>query len=77
MASLLGTFPVGNRPHGITFDGTYIWVANLNSNTISKLRASDGTLVLTSNVGSAPWGLAFDGISMWVTNINSNSVSKR
>lgn len=51
--------------------------ANLNSNTISKLRPSDGSLVATSNVGSVPWGLAFDGISMWVTNVGSNSVSKR
>jgi DNA-binding beta-propeller fold protein YncE len=39
---VLGTFPVGNAPAGIAFDGANIWVANL-SNSVTKLRASEGT----------------------------------
>jgi DNA-binding beta-propeller fold protein YncE len=33
----LGTFPAGDRPSGVAFDGANIWVANQNSNTVSKL----------------------------------------
>jgi DNA-binding beta-propeller fold protein YncE len=32
----LGTFPVGSGPSAIAFDGANMWVANANSNTVSK-----------------------------------------
>src|SRR6267142_2425567 len=32
---------VGTKPEGIAFDGVNIWVANKNSNDVTKLRASD------------------------------------
>jgi len=34
--TLVGTFPSGDEPTGIAFDGANIWVANSNSNTLSK-----------------------------------------
>jgi DNA-binding beta-propeller fold protein YncE len=33
----LGTFAVGSIPFGVAFDGANVWVANYNSNTVSKL----------------------------------------
>jgi hypothetical protein len=33
----LGTFATGTGPFGVAFDGTSIWVANIDSNTDSKL----------------------------------------
>jgi DNA-binding beta-propeller fold protein YncE len=33
----LGTFTVGSKPVGVTFDGANIWVVNGGSNTVSKL----------------------------------------
>jgi DNA-binding beta-propeller fold protein YncE len=63
-------------PQGVAFDGANIWVTNGNSATVSKLRASDGTLLGTFTVGSTPQGVAFDGANIWVANGNSNTVSK-
>jgi hypothetical protein len=60
----------------ICFDGTNIWVANTNNNKITKLRASDGSILGTYAVGNAPNDLCFDGASIWVTNSGSDSVTK-
>jgi len=49
--------------YGIAFDGTNIWVANSGGNTVTKIRASDGSLVGTYHV-SNPWGIAFDGATI-------------
>jgi len=40
--TVLGTFAVGSGPDGLAFDGENIWVANVDSNTVTKLRARDG-----------------------------------
>jgi DNA-binding beta-propeller fold protein YncE len=58
---------VGARPVGVAFDGANIWVANFESSSVSKLRASDGKTLGTFNVGGSPYGVAFDGNSIWVT----------
>jgi DNA-binding beta-propeller fold protein YncE len=67
---------VGSGPEGVAFDGANIWVANHDYNTVTKLRASDGTNLGTFAVGSGPYGVAFDGANIWVTNSGSNTVSK-
>ncbi len=72
----LPTYSVGSQPHGIAFDGTNIWVANYNSNSVTKLNASDGSTVGTYTVGSYPECVAFDGTNIWVANSNSNTVTK-
>jgi DNA-binding beta-propeller fold protein YncE len=62
----------------VAFDGANIWVANSSSNTVTKLRASDGACVGTCTfaVGASPFGVAFDGANIWVANYGSNTVSK-
>src|SRR5208283_424430 len=65
----------GATLYGIAFDGANIWVANSGSNTVTKIRASDGSLVGTYAV-SNPWGIAFDGANIWVTNYGSKTVTK-
>ncbi|MCH7884361.1 MAG: hypothetical protein IIC01_03840 [Planctomycetes bacterium] len=62
------TFNVGSSPGGVAFDGANIWVANLVSNTVTKLRASDGAVLGTFSVGIGPIGVAFDGANIWVVN---------
>src|SRR3989338_6431574 len=69
-------FTVGFYPYGATFDGDNIWVANSGSNNITKLRASDGTILGTYAVGFYPDGVAFDGANIWVANSGSNNVTK-
>ena len=73
----------------LAFDGANIWVADNASNTVTKLRASDGICAGVANpsgsdvsarsvaVGSQPYGVAFDGANIWVTNYSSSTVSKR
>jgi len=50
----------------VAFDGVNIWVTNSSSNTVSKLRGSDGVTLGTFSVGSNPLGVAFDGANIWV-----------
>jgi len=67
---------VGNFALGIAFDGANIWVCSQGNNTVTKLRASDGTNLGAFPVGSVPEGMAFDGANVWVANGDSNTVSK-
>ncbi|HEY6370929.1 MAG TPA: hypothetical protein VIX37_10140, partial [Candidatus Sulfotelmatobacter sp.] len=57
--------------------GVNIWVTNYTAGgTVTKLRASDGTLLGTFDVGTSPLNVAFDGANIWVANEGSNTVSK-
>jgi len=69
-------FSVGTFPAGVAFDGADIWVANANSNNVTKLQASTGTVLGTYSVGSSPGEIAFDGANIWVVNTGSNNVTK-
>src|SRR5690348_737056 len=75
-ADLTTTFDVGTHPYAEAFDGANIWVANLFSNNVTKLRASDGAVLGTFAVGTRPIGLAFDGANIWVANQSDNTVTK-
>jgi DNA-binding beta-propeller fold protein YncE len=59
------------------FDGTNMWIPNANSNTVTKLRASDGLRLGTFPTASGPMGAAFDGVNIWVANSSSYTVSKK
>ena len=72
----LRTLPIGPGPQAVAFDGTSIWVTNVGSGNVTKLRASDGAALGTFPVGSSPFGVAFDGTSIWVADFNSGSVTK-
>ena len=67
------TFPVGNFPNALVFDGESIWVATFNG--ITKL-SLDGQQLGTFSVGDFPRALAFDGESIWVANAVSDTVTK-
>src|SRR5215813_7934000 len=74
-ANLTTRFSVAT-PSAIAFDGANMWIANLNDNTVTKLRASDGALMGTFSVGRRPDGLAYDGANMWVANRDDSTVAK-
>jgi hypothetical protein len=61
-------FPVGKEPLGIAFDGANMWTANYGDGTVTKLRASDGTVLGTFSVGRGAFGITFDGANIWVSN---------
>jgi hypothetical protein len=62
-----GTFTVGAQPFAVAFDGENIWVGNVHSGTVSKLRASDGKTLGTFPVPGSPYGIAYDEDHIWVT----------
>ena len=66
---------VSGHPFAVAFDGANVWVISQGNDTVSVLRASDGTRVMSTTVGRTPSAIAFDGLDMWVTNYISNSVS--
>ena len=53
-----------------------MWVASDQTNSVMKLRVSDGAVLGTFSVGTHPLGIAFDGNNVWVTNSGSNTVTK-
>jgi DNA-binding beta-propeller fold protein YncE len=44
-----------------------MWVANQGSGTVSKMKASDGTILGTFTVGGLPYDVGFDGEHIWVS----------
>ena len=54
----------------------YVWVTNVNENTVSKIDKSTDTVVTNITVGSGSYGVAVDDRYVWVTNYNDNTVSK-
>src|ERR1051326_2303533 len=73
---LIQSFPVGNSPRYLAFDGENIWVTNLDDNTVMKLRPSDGAILGTFTVNEDPLWIIFDGENIWVCNRNGYSVTK-
>src|SRR3972149_11818578 len=69
-------FSGGTHAFRGAFDGANIWIAKYWSNTVTKLRASDGAVEGTFAVGTGPVGVAFDGANIWVANSVSNNVTK-
>lgn len=66
---------IGVCHYGVAYDGANIWVANYSLDTVTKLRADDGSLVATYKV-TGPWGMAFDGQNIWVANYSRDTVTK-
>jgi len=70
---------VGQSPEGVavTPDGTRVYVANFNANTVSVIATASNTVTATVTVGVNPAGVAVtpDGAHVYVANQNSNNVA--
>lgn len=75
-ANLTTKFPAGSAPFGIAFDGFSMWVSDNATNTVTRLRASDGLKLGSFSVGTNPTNVLFDGANIWVANFGSNNVTK-
>jgi hypothetical protein len=53
-----------------------MWVVVAGSQSVIKLRASDGVSLGSFPVGAGAFAIAFDGANMWVANFNGNDISK-
>lgn len=69
-----------NTPQQMAFDGTHLWIANSNGNSVIEVNASDGSLVRTLSKGSyrfsGPGAIAFDGSHLWIVNNAGDSVTE-
>ncbi len=70
------TIPVGRDPWDVSSDGTHVWVANQNDNTVTELNASNGSLVQTIPVGINPVAISSDRTHVWVGNWGGNTVTE-
>ena len=77
--NIAATYYVGSKPQGlaVTPDGSKVYVANYVSNTVSRIRVSDGN-ILNISVGIGPMGVACspDGAYIYITNYADSTVSK-
>ncbi len=73
---VIRTIPVGSTPYGVSSDGTHVWVANWEENTVSEIEASSGEVIRTIPVGSTPRGVSSDGTHVWVANEAEFTVSE-
>ena len=78
--SVVSSITVGKWPLGVTINpaGTFAYVTNVSSNTVSKINLATDTVAATITVGTNPRGVAIDseGTFAYVTNHGSNTVSK-
>jgi len=74
----VGSFPSGVSGVAINPAGTFAYVTNRNSYSVSKINLATDTVVATITVGNNPWGVAINpaGTFAYVTNGSSGSVSK-
>jgi DNA-binding beta-propeller fold protein YncE len=62
---MLESYPVGNRPVGLAYDGAALWVANQDDSALVKLDPQSGSLVASVPLDGQPSALAFDGQRLW------------
>jgi YVTN family beta-propeller protein len=66
--------PVGNYPFALEFDGTHIWVANLDDGNVQAIDPATGQAQPPIPVGAEPIALVFDNSRLWVANFGDDTV---
>ena len=67
-------------PDAIASDGTHVWVANYDANSVTELSAKTGGLVKVISGSrykfNGPAAIASDGTHVWVANYDGDSVTE-
>ena len=78
--TVTSTITVGSQPWGVAINpaGTFAYVANSGSGTVSKIDLATDTVVATITVGSSPMDVAINpaGTFAYIANSGSGTVSK-
>jgi YVTN family beta-propeller protein len=72
--TVVATWTGFTAPHGMAFDGTYLWVCNRTANTVFVVNINTGAVVQTITTFGGE-GIAFDGTHMWACG-NGTTVKK-
>lgn len=62
--SFRGPDTSGN-PHGLCYDGHFLWLAYSSPDTIYKIDPQSEKIVSSFQAPNVPWGLAWDGKYLW------------
>jgi len=68
--------PGACEPWGLAYDGNDIWVANAVNNSVTRFKASDGTIVNTYNLPGSPGRVHIRGQYLWVPTSTVNGISR-
>jgi hypothetical protein len=78
--SVIQTIAVGTYPHGISSDGTYVWVVSSVDQSVTELSASTGSVIQTITgvgpLGSTLFAASSDGTHAWVVNESDNTLTE-
>lgn len=72
---VVNTVNVGSNPSYLAFDGTFMWVTNQESASVSQINVST-LAVNTIPVGNQPEGIVFDTKFIWVANTGDNTITR-
>jgi YVTN family beta-propeller protein len=72
---IIDQVPVGRTPQDIAFGEGALWVANLESGTISEIDPDSREEVATFNAGTGPRGIAAGEGAVWVANGFANELT--
>jgi len=64
-----------SAPSGISFDGTYFWIADYATGDVYKMN-NLGTVLDTIPVAGELYGIPFDGANVWAVSASANTVTK-
>lgn len=65
----------GSTPFGAAFDGTNLWTADQDGNSVIRITPA-GAFSTYTGTGSQPMAIIYDGSSLWTANAGGYSVTK-
>lgn len=65
--SIFGEYGIGDGGTYMAFDGTYLWVANVNGQSVSRVNTALPSDRTDYALGYVPTGIVFDGTNMFVS----------
>ncbi len=80
--TIVHTYPVGNGPNALAWDGLFLWVSNSLDNTIIQIdpdrdsAVDPGAVGEPIAVGRTPNALLWDGTSLWVANRGDSTIMR-
>ena len=65
--SIEASIEVGIQPEGMLYDSGYLWVANSNQSTLSKIDVTSNTVTETIEVGKGPQNLILSNNNIYIS----------